>query len=100
MTNHRDPIEEWLSEDVDLLQPPQGAFRKVRRRARRRKAVQAMSAAAAAAVVVAAAVSLPQVAGNLFSGPSSGPQKYLTGTPESATRTSAKATSRTPHPPA
>jgi len=79
VTNHHDPLEAWLSQDVELLPPREGTFHRVRRRARRRKAVQAMSVAAAAAVVVAAAASLPQLAGNLLSRPSTGPDRVGTG---------------------
>src|SRR5579859_3878292 len=70
MTNNHDPVEAWLSKDVELLPPPQGTFQRVRRRARTRKAIQAAGVAAAAAVVVVAAASLPQLTGNLLSGPS------------------------------
>jgi hypothetical protein len=66
MTNHRDPVEEWLSQDVEVLPPPPGTFHRVRRRARRRKAMQAASIAAGIAVVVAAGVSVPALTGNLF----------------------------------
>jgi len=69
VTDPRDPIEAWLSSDVELLSPPPGAYQRVRRRARRRKAVRTMSAAAGAAVIVVAAAVLPQVAGNLLPGP-------------------------------
>ncbi|HEX9552726.1 MAG TPA: hypothetical protein VF983_05930, partial [Streptosporangiaceae bacterium] len=62
MTDHRDPIEAWLSADVEPLPPRSGTFDRVRRRARRRKAVRTISAAAGAVVVVAAAATLPQVA--------------------------------------
>ena len=68
MTDHRDPIEAWLSADVEPLLPRPGTFERVRRRARRRKAVRTVSAAASAAVIVAAAVTLPQVAKDLFPG--------------------------------
>ena len=74
MTDPRDPIEAWLSSDVELLPPPPGTYQRVRRVARRRKAVRTMSAAAGAAVIVAAAAVLPQVAGNLLPGPS-GPDR-------------------------
>src|SRR5215475_11272057 len=71
MTNHRDPIEAWLSADVEPLSPPPGTFARVRRRARRRKAIRTISAAAGAAVIVAAVATLPQVASGLLPGPSS-----------------------------
>jgi photosystem II stability/assembly factor-like uncharacterized protein len=79
VTDPRDPIEAWLSSDVELLSPPPGTYQRVRRRARRRKAVRTMSAAAGAAVIVAAAAVLPQVAGNLLSGPG-GPYRAGGGT--------------------
>ena len=63
MTDRRDPIEAWLSSDVELMPPPPGAFERVRRRARHRRAIKATSAAAAAAVIVVAGVVIPQVAG-------------------------------------
>jgi len=74
VTNHHDPIEAWLSRDVELLQPPPGTYQRVRRQARRRKAVRAMGAAAGVAVIIAAAGGLPQLAGNLLPGVS-GPAK-------------------------
>jgi hypothetical protein len=76
MTDPRDPIEAWLSSDVELLSPPPGTYQRVRRRARRRKAVRTASAAAGAAVIVAAAAVLPQVAGNLLPGPG-GPDRAV-----------------------
>lgn len=66
--HHRDPIEDWLSQDVEVLPPQPGAFQRVRRRARRRKAVQAVSVAAGVAVIVAAGLSVPALTGNLFQG--------------------------------
>ncbi len=63
-----DPIENWLSTDIELMPPRQGSFERVHRRARRRKTVVAMSAAAGAAVVVVAAAVLPQVASALLPG--------------------------------
>jgi len=63
MTDRRDPIESWLSADVELLPPPPGAFERVHRRARHRKAMKALTGAAAAAVVIAGGVVIPQVAG-------------------------------------
>lgn len=68
MTDHRDPIEDWLSRDIEVLPPPPGAFQQVRRRARRRKVVQAASVAAGVAVIVAAGFSVPALTGNLFPG--------------------------------
>ena len=73
MTGHRDPVEDWLSRDIEVLPPPPGAFGRVRRRARRRKAIQAASAAAGVAVIVAAGISVPALTGSLFRG--AGPAK-------------------------
>jgi hypothetical protein len=96
MTNHRDPIEHWLSRDVELLPPPQGTFQRVRRRARQRKALQAVSVAAGVAVLVAAGASLPRLASSLTQG--TGPAKVASGSPSLATSSSAKPASRTPRP--
>ncbi|HEX7995720.1 MAG TPA: hypothetical protein VF506_17500, partial [Streptosporangiaceae bacterium] len=63
MTDRRDPIEAWLSADVDLMPPPPGAFERLHRRARHRKAMKALTAAAGAAVVIAGGVVIPQVSG-------------------------------------
>src|SRR5258708_36201751 len=68
MTDPRDPIESWLSADVELLSPPHGAYERVARRARRRKASRALGSVAAAAGVIAGAAVLPQVAGGLLPG--------------------------------
>ena len=67
-----DPVENWLSSDIELLPPRPGSFERVHRRARRRKTVVAMSAAAGVAVVVVAAAVLPQVASALLPGHGSG----------------------------
>lgn len=67
VTDRRDPIESWLSSDVELMPPPPGTFERVHRRARHRRAMKAMSAAAGAAVIVVAGVVIPQVAGGLLS---------------------------------
>jgi len=80
VTDHRDPIEAWLSADVEPLPPRPGTFERVRRRARRRKAARTISAAAGAAVIVAAAATVPQVARSLQPSPPSGPNKLATGT--------------------
>jgi photosystem II stability/assembly factor-like uncharacterized protein len=66
-----DPVDDWLSTDVELMPPRTGAFEHIHRRARRRKATVALSTAAAVAVVIAGAATLPQLASNLFPGPSS-----------------------------
>ncbi len=76
MTDHADPIEAWLSNDVDLLSPPPGAFERIRHRAHRRRTIRTVSAAAGAAVVVAAAVVVPSVSGML---PGGGPNRVNVG---------------------
>jgi hypothetical protein len=96
MTDHRDPIEQWLSRDVELLPPPQGTFQRVRRRARQRKAVQVISVAAGVAVLAAAGAALPRLASSLTQG--TGPAKVASGSPSRATSSSAKPASRTPRP--
>jgi photosystem II stability/assembly factor-like uncharacterized protein len=63
MTDRRDPIEAWLSADVELMPPPPGQFERVHRRARHRRAMKALIAAAGAAAVIAGGVVIPQVAG-------------------------------------
>src|SRR5215471_6178838 len=95
MTDHRDPVEQWLSRDIELLQPAQGTFKRARRRARQRKAVQAVSVAAGVAVLVAAGAALPRLASNLTQGP--GTAKIGSHSPSHAT-SSAKPTSRTRRP--
>jgi len=95
MTDHRDPVEQWLSRDIELLPPPQGTFQRVRRRARQRKAVQAVSVAAGVAVLVAAGAALPRLASNPTPG---GPAKFASGSPNHGTSSSAKPTGPTPRP--
>ena len=76
MTNHqRDPIEAWLSTDVELMPPPPGAFERVHRRARHRRAMKAVTAAVGAAVIIAAGVTVPQLASGLLSGHPTPPAK-------------------------
>jgi photosystem II stability/assembly factor-like uncharacterized protein len=78
MTGHqRDPVEAWLSADVELLQPPPGAFDRVHRRARHRRAVKAVTAGAGAAVIIAAGVTIPQLAGALHSGQPTPPARVV-----------------------
>jgi hypothetical protein len=62
MAEPRDPIEEWLGSDIELMQPRPGAFERIRHRARRRKATRALATAAGAFVIVAAAWTGPQFA--------------------------------------
>jgi hypothetical protein len=73
MNTPRDPIDDWLSSDVELMPPPPGAFERVHRRARTRRTVRAVSTVAGAALVIAAAATLPQVASSLLRGPTGGP---------------------------
>jgi photosystem II stability/assembly factor-like uncharacterized protein len=75
MTDRRDPIEAWLSADVDLMSPPPGTFERVHRRARHRKAMKALTAAACAGVVIAGGVVIPQVVGGLGTNPHPVPAK-------------------------
>src|SRR5215472_1412962 len=80
MTDHHDPVDDWLGTDVELMPPPPGAFQRIRRRAHRRKVTRTALTAAAAAVVIAAGVTLPQLA----LGPSGTPAK-VTNTPAGGT---------------
>lgn len=68
MSEPRDPIDDWLGTDVELLNPPPGAFNRIHRTARRRKATRALSTIASVAVAIAAAGSLPQVIAGLQPG--------------------------------
>ncbi|HVB41281.1 MAG TPA: hypothetical protein VNF47_01075 [Streptosporangiaceae bacterium] len=77
MTEPRDPIDDWLRTDVELMMPRPGAFEQIHRRARRRKAVRATSSAAGVAILVAAGAALPQVASALL--PSQGSQANVGG---------------------
>ena len=96
MTDPRDPIERWLSTDVELLTPPPGAYERVHRRARRRRSMRALGAASGVAVVIAAAVVLPQVAGNLL--PNGGGPASVSGTKStSATPSTRPSASRGTH---
>ncbi|HEX5190701.1 MAG TPA: hypothetical protein VFW16_14225 [Streptosporangiaceae bacterium] len=70
MTDHqRDPIEAWLSRDVELLPPPPGAFERVHRRARHRRTMKAVTAAAGAVVVIVAGVTVPKIVSGLSTTP-------------------------------
>jgi hypothetical protein len=68
MSDPFDPIEQWLSADVELMPAKDGTFERVHHRARRRKAAVAAMTAAGAAVVIAAAVTVPQLASALLPG--------------------------------
>jgi hypothetical protein len=89
MTDHHDPIDDWLGTDVELMPPPPGAFERIRHRAHRRKVTRTTLTAAAAAVVIAAGVTLPQLA----LGPSTTPAK-VNNTPAGGTHSPTP--SRTP----
>lgn len=78
MSEPHDPIDDWLSTDVELLQPRPGAFDRIHRTARRRKVAKLASTMAGVVVVVAAAATLPQVVAGLLPGHGS-PQRILTG---------------------
>ncbi len=106
MSEPRDPIDDWLSTDVELLQAPPGAFGRVHRAARRRKAAKAISTMAGVAVVIAAAATLPQLAAGLLPGHGS-PQRVVAGRttspsihPSSAGTGTPSTRSATPTPPA
>ncbi len=61
MADHRDNVDDWLSERINPLPPPPGTFELIKRRARRRKVRKLVITATTAAVIVAAAVTVPQV---------------------------------------
>ena len=61
MADHRDNVDDWLSERINPLPPPPGTFELIKRRARRRKIRKLAITATTAAVIVAAAVTVPQV---------------------------------------
>jgi hypothetical protein len=103
----RDPLDRWLSQQVQPLPPPPGTFELISRRARRRKlrklAVTVVSAAAvAAAVAVAVPVGLnlhlstpPTKGANVADGGSPGPHTQSpngSGSPDKTTSPSPSAT--------
>ncbi len=56
----RDPLDRWLSQQVQPLPPPPGTFELITRRARRRKLRKlAVTVVSAAAVAAAVAVAVP-----------------------------------------
>jgi photosystem II stability/assembly factor-like uncharacterized protein len=64
MSEPHDPVDEWLSADVELLHPSPGTFNRIHRTARRRKTVRALNTLAGVAIVIAAAAAtLPQLIG-------------------------------------
>ncbi len=86
MADHRDDVEDWLSERIDPLPPPPGTFDLIKRRARRRKYRRLAITATTAAVIVAAAVTVPQVVNLPVLSPS-GTSGVTAGHPASATAT-------------
>jgi hypothetical protein len=90
--DERDPLDRWLSQQVQPLPPPPGTFELITRRSRRRKlrklAVTVVSAAAVAAVVAIAVpvglnlhLSPPPTNGNLSAGGASPTQSGHTQSP-------------------
>jgi hypothetical protein len=82
----RDPVEDWLSAQVDPLAPAPGSFERIQRRARRRKAGRAAAAAAGAAIVLAAAVTVPRIATSLQSHASSPSRPVAAGSHPASSR--------------
>jgi hypothetical protein len=71
--DERDPLDRWLSQQVQPLPPPPGTFELISKRARRRKARKlAVTLVSAAAVAAAVAVAVP-VGLNLHLSPSPTP---------------------------
>src|SRR6266487_223190 len=105
MADPRDPIDDWLGSDIELMHPRPGAFERISRRARRRKNIRALTTAAAAFVIVAAAWTAPQVASTLLPRDSGitrvigeSPVPQASGSPASSPRPSAPAGRRPPRP--
>jgi hypothetical protein len=61
VSSTRDPIDDWLENEVTPLSPPPGSLARIRQRAKRRKTRQATFVAVGCAVVLAGAVATPQV---------------------------------------
>lgn len=78
MTDPTDPIESWLSADVELMPAPPGAYQRVARRARRRKAIRAAASIVATAVIIAGGAALPRLATGILTGPDN-PNKAVIG---------------------
>jgi hypothetical protein len=91
VTEPRDEIDAWLEADVEPLQPPPGAFERIRRNARRRKASRALMAVAGAAVAVAAVVTIPQALPGLLPSHSRAPSEPVS-SPSRATAASPRPT--------
>jgi hypothetical protein len=65
MGDPKDPVDEWLSTDVEPLAPPPGTFERVSRRAHRRKVRRASVSAAGVAAVIAVAAAVPGIVSTL-----------------------------------
>jgi hypothetical protein len=61
MSEPRDRINDWLTREVEPLQPPPGTFERISYRARRRKARRAALSAAGVAVVIGVAAAVPGI---------------------------------------
>ena len=62
----RDPVDAWLTAEVEPLAPRPGTFERIRHRARRRKAAKAVTSGAGIVLVVAAAITVPLISSTLF----------------------------------
>lgn len=62
----RDPVDAWLSAEVEPLAPRPGTFERIRHRAGRRKAGKAVMSGAGIVIVAAAAVTVPRISSTLF----------------------------------
>jgi photosystem II stability/assembly factor-like uncharacterized protein len=98
MSDPFDPIDQWLSADVELMPARTGQFERVHRRARRRKTAVATMTAAGAAVVIAAAVTVPQLASSLLPGHGGGPAKIVPQNSSSQTPSPSRSGHPSPHP--
>jgi hypothetical protein len=103
MTDPRDPIDDWLGSDVELMPAPPGTFRRVSRLARRRRVIRAVATTAGAIVIIAAVATAPQLAASLLPGGNgaakvaAGPSSRSTAGPGGSSAPSHHATSPTPH---
>jgi hypothetical protein len=68
MGDPRDPVDRWLSAEVEPLTPRPGTFERISRRAHRRKVRRASMSAAGVAVVIALAASVPGIVSALHPG--------------------------------
>jgi hypothetical protein len=108
--DERDPLDRWLSQQIQPLPPPPGTFELITRRSRRRKlrklAVTVVSAAAvAAAVAIAVPVGLnlhlspAPTNGNLSAAGASSPSPSATGEGTQSPTAAGHRTLRPTHPP-